>query len=70
MLGENPALYAGLEACPNSRHKSIKAEKTVIALLVYILAIATSKLEKVRLTPSAHSILLPYKYNCCDGMHA
>ena len=36
MHGENPALPAGLEACPNSRHKSKKAEKqeTVIVLLV------------------------------------
>ena len=38
MHGENPALHAGLEACPNSRHKSRKQEKqkTVIVLLVNI----------------------------------
>ena len=64
MHGENPALHAGLEACPNSRHKSGIAEKqtTVITLQVnmymYIHAIDT---------PLARSNLSPNKYNCYDG---
>ena len=74
MHGENPALHAGLEACPNSRHKSRKQEKqkTVIVLLVnicnvYIHAIDASELEKVHLAPLAYSYLFPIAN---DGMRA
>ena len=65
MHGENPTLHAGLEACPNSRHKNGKAEKIdnsddhIGSKYVYTHAIDASKLEKVRLAPLARSNLSP-----------